>query len=159
MKIISKWKFNTSATGSAGYGIISVSGGLIRLEKPGNSDDTVDFNYRGIGGGVSYGLKMPQGTFAPTDFISVGAVFRMPRCKGLELEENDFLGPCMYVDLGAGFIAGGGATLMFLGLPSSAPPTLAMIPIISKACIPMAGYSLMKQATAGITISSGFVYK
>jgi hypothetical protein len=159
MKIISKWKFNTSATGSVGYAIISLSGGLIRLTKPGSDDDNVDFKYRGIGGGISYGLKMPQGTFAPTDFTSVGAVFRMPRCSGPELEESDFLGPCMYADLGAGFIAGGGATIMFLGLPSSSPPSLALVPFVAKACIPMAGYSLMKQASAGVTISMGFVYK
>jgi hypothetical protein len=158
MKIISNWTFDTSSTGSAGFALFSVSGGMIRLKKP-DRKTTVDFSYRGIGGGPSVGIKhMPSGTFAPTDFTSAGIVFKMPACQNQELKEDDFLGPCMYVDAGAGIIAGGGGTILFLGLPSINFLPITMMPSMAKACIPMIGFSLVKHAAIGVTFSTGQMY-
>lgn len=164
MKIISDWKFETSSTGSVGFALYSVSGGMVRLkkfDKNNNPIDTIDLSYRGVGVGASVGkgLPLPQGMFAPTDFTSAGIVFKMPACKSDELEISDFLGSCMYVDVSAGTLtAGGGATILFLGLPNQIILPLPAHLALAKAVIPMAGYTLCMAPHAGITASSGIMY-
>ncbi len=155
---VSEWEFDTSSTGSVGFALVSVSGGMIRLKKP-SGGGSVDLNYLGVGGGPSIGIRfMPQGTFAPSDFISKGSVLKFPRCTRGELVAEDFLGPCLYAEVGAGLVAGGSGTLLFLGLPVINPLPIGLAPSLAKACVVMAGFSLVKNAGAGLTFSYGAMF-
>lgn len=169
MSLISEWSFKTSSTGSVGLGVISASGGMVRLKSP--QGELVDFKYIGVGAGASAGLKlpkgineyiknyMPQGSFAPTDFDSYGLVIKLAGCEGSELRKEDFLGPCAFVDAGGGFIAGAGATLLLVGLPTNHPiPVPAAVVAFSKACICMTGYSMTKNFGIGASGLVGNVY-
>ncbi len=169
MKIVSDWKFETSSTGGVGFALFSISGGMIRITKTDENNvttDTVDLSYRGAGVGASLGPKglknapLPQGLFAPTDFLSAGIVFKMPACKNADLEISDFLGSCMYVDASAGsMVAGASGTILFLGLPQQVLLPLAAHLALAKAVIPMIGFTLCMQPHAGITASAGVMYK
>ncbi len=120
----SAWKFQTSATGGLGVGFFVASGGGIALIDPKSKgeDHPTWLHYAGAGVGASVGLrKIPKvgpaidtrglsekgsGNLAPASFWNHGIVYVMNGCSGDDLELTDFKGPCCFVDVGAGLVAG-----------------------------------------------------
>jgi hypothetical protein len=137
IKKLSKWTFNTSATGGVGVGYLAGSGGLIQLLAP-DKKRLVNFHYAGGGGGISRGGSLPKiGKLPPlnlkgksasgstTDFHSFGDIYIMEGFNKEELDETDFRGPCIFVDAGASIvIAGWSGTVLFVGIP---PTTLLLL--------------------------------
>jgi len=178
----SKWSFNTSATGGAGVGFVVGSGGLIRLNTPDKS--IASFHYGGIGVGLSIGGKTPKlpklpridlkgksGAGSSTEFNSYGYVFLMEGCKKDELAPTDFEDPCVYLDVGAGVIAGYSGTAMLAGISpiallkagltgSGVPDIWAIADAMStaQALILMHGWNGGLQIGGGASVSIGYLH-
>jgi hypothetical protein len=180
VKKVSKWEFDTSATGGGGIGLFAASGGMIQL-KAEDMSLRAQFHYGGAGIGGSLGGKIPKigklpkidlkdrsGTGSTTDFNSYGDVLVMAGCNKDELAATDFSGPCMYVDGGAGLIVGYGGTailtglsvLKILALGGIETNPMAMIDLIysAKGLIFMNGWNAGVQAGGGISINLGYLY-
>lgn len=124
----SAWEFQTSGTVGAGVGLLVAEGGSIYLKDP--RGVPVTFRYGGAGGGVAEGIKLPKigkiqfairgkgvaGAVAPSSFYNIGILYILDSFNGSELTRSDLRGPCLFVEAGAGFIAGGNGTAMLLGL-------------------------------------------
>lgn len=126
----SSWTFDTSASGSNGFGPFLVSGGLIVLDDP--KGDRQKFKYAGLGMGASIPLPkllhqkltLPKiafrgqeiaGTGSTTDFPSKGAVFETAACNG-DLTPGKLEGGVIYFDASVGLLYGKGVTVMLCGI-------------------------------------------
>ena len=186
IKKVSDWTFKTNATGGVGIGFFSGSGGLIELTSPQNT--TAFFHYGGLGVGLSAGGRLPKipklpridlkgksGNGSITDFTSYGDVYIMEGCKKDELAPEDFQAPCVYIDAGAGLIAGYSGTAMLAGVsylsllkaglatgmvPGTVYDPWAVSDVMSSAqvLILMRGWNAAIQAGAGISISIGYLH-
>jgi len=178
----SKWDFKTNAAGGVGAGLVVGSGGLIVLTTPDNT--LASFYYGGIGVGLSIGGKTPKlpklpkidlkgrsGTGSTTDFTSHGAVYIMEGCKKDELDPTDFEDPCVYLDVGAGVIAGYSGTAMLAGISPIAllkagvtgngvPDVWAIADAMStaQALILMRGWNGGLQIGGGASVSIGYLH-
>jgi hypothetical protein len=141
----SKWRFKTSGTGGVGWWLIAAEGGLLRLKDPHNNFVDFYFGGLGAGwssakippflakflpkivttivNGYISKIKLPpirdkspSGTIAPTLFFSEGWVYIMDTFKGDELSPSDIAGACMFVDVGAGLVAGHSGCVFLLGM-------------------------------------------
>lgn len=170
IKRASDWTFTTFGSGAVGA-LVMVAGGQVILGDPQHKE--VSFTYGGIGAGASVGLRLPKipkvkvsATGAPFAFPSTGAVFATTRCPGPDLTYEDFRGPCLFVDGGAGLIGGGSGTLMIAGcnptvgeflmgavtnlLPMPGMAQLRTLMQAARAVIAMAGVNVGLQAGAGV---------
>ncbi|UOD30066.1 hypothetical protein INH39_32770 [Massilia violaceinigra] len=167
----SSWTYETSAGGAVGVGVATVAGGMIQLKDP--SGKSIKFHYGSFGAGLSTpGLKLPHTppklnlmmpTIAgsQTYYLAKGIIFVGEGCKADELTADDFRGPCLTVDVGAGlgFGAGGtaflmGANPMFLTL---GVPGLPHLIASSSAVLITGGVNAGMQAGAGISGGVGYV--
>jgi hypothetical protein len=180
VKKLSKWQFDTSATGGLGIGLFSASGGLVQLKTKAR-DLVATYHYGGAGAGWSWGGKLPKIPKLPkidlkgksaagssTTFDSYGEVFVMQGCKKDELSAHDLSGPCMFVDAGAGLIGGFSGTVLLAGIS-----TLRLIAFVASPMDPMAfadlmysaqgvilmgGWNVGAQAGFGASVSLGYLY-
>lgn len=125
---LSKWTYDTSASVSIALGATAISGGLISLNDPNKKSH--HFHYGGFGVGTSIGLSLTKielpetlirnyaasGSGSITEFPSDSALYMTESFHGRELSKSDIQGVATYIEVGLGIIAGGSATLMFLGL-------------------------------------------
>jgi hypothetical protein len=125
---LSNWKYDTSANASIGLGVAAISGGLISLKDPDKKPH--HFHYGGFGVAASVGLSLtkiefPQtfirnyvasGSGSTSNFPGDSALYMTDSFRGRELSKSDIQGVAAYIELGAAALAGGGGTLMFLGL-------------------------------------------
>ena len=122
----SKWVFDTSATYEFGLGLLSTSGGKIVINDP--QGESHNFRYSGFGLGVSAAIskiKLPplpalnrtvSVTGSTENFDSRGWLYMTDSFPGDELARSDIQGGAIYLDCGAGLLAGYGGTFMFLGI-------------------------------------------
>jgi hypothetical protein len=126
----SKWTFITAGNAGINIDIFAVSGGQIVLSDPKNK--VVRFNYGGAGAGIGLGFKLPKvgkiefrpkplgkaisGAVGPESFPNHGIVYITEFFKGAELAQSDISGACMFIDGGAGLVAGYSTTIMLLGI-------------------------------------------
>ncbi len=89
------------------------------------------------GGGVTVAFLAGSG------LPSTGTVLVADGLVGRDLSRGDFTGPCMYVELGAGVIAGGSGTAILFGLD---PKLLAAVALASASPLTAAlGASMSRQ--------------
>lgn len=125
----SRWSYNTGATTGLSIGYVIGSGGELILNDPAGTE--TNFYYGGLGGGLGGGfkqlgkIKLPKLTIGRHSaggagslgaFWSTGGVFMTSAFKGTELTESDLQGATVYVDAGAGILAGVSASVMLLGI-------------------------------------------
>ena len=179
----SKWKFKTNATGGVGLGIVTGSGGLIELT---TLDDgyVAFYHFGGLGVGYSLGGKLPKipklpkidlkeksGAGSSTDFTSTGTVYVMEACKTDDLTADDFQDPCIFIDAGAGVIAGYSGTAMLAGISPMTlikagliagamfnPMAVAEVMNDAKALILMRGWNVGLQIGGGVSASLGYLH-
>lgn len=170
----SKWIFDTSATGGVGVGLVTGSGGLIQLKNPAGMP--VKFHYGGAGVGLSAGGKLPKipkvpkidlkgksGSGSTTDFTSNGAVYITEAFEGDELDTDDFRGPCIFLDGGAGLIVGYSGTAFLVGidpiklaLAVANPVAIQLAYASAKAVVCVRGWNTGAQAGGGVSINMGY---
>ncbi|WBI98253.1 hypothetical protein PALA52_02202 [Pseudomonas aeruginosa] len=136
----SRWRYVTASGGGMTVAFLAGSGGSITLLSP--EGENVSFRYGGVGGGVGLGMRLPRfgkvnlnvkgksvgGAGALGALPSTGTVLVADGLVGRDLSRGDFTGPCMYVELGAGAIAGGSGTAILFGLD---PKLLAAVALAS----------------------------
>ncbi len=124
----SRWRYVTASGGGVTVAFLAGSGGSITLLSP--EGENVSFRYGGVGGGIGLGMRLPRfgkvnlnvkgksvgGAGALEALPSTGTVLVADGLVGRDLSRGDFTGPCMYVELGAGVIAGGSGTAILFGL-------------------------------------------
>ncbi len=166
----SKWEYKTSAGGSAGVGIATAAGGMMRLKDP--SGNLVDFHYGSLSVGLGTpGVRLPHTppklnlitptiTGSQTFFDAVGVILVGEGCKAAELTADDFRGPCLTVDVGAGLGGGVAGTAFCLGInPMLIPlgvPALPHLLASSKAILVTGGVNLGIQIFAGMSGGVGY---
>lgn len=124
----SDWAYETGSSGGLGLGLFAGSGGSITLKNP--KQELVRLRYGGLGVGASIGLRLPRvgkielkikgkgagiGGSAEA-FPSTGEVFVADDLVGRELTRDDFTGPCLYVEAGAGIAVGASSSAILFGL-------------------------------------------
>lgn len=167
----SGWQYVTAASGGLAIGYVAAGGGSITVRPPGGQD--VALYYGGAGGGLGIGAKLPRipkvnislkgktVTGAAEAFPSTGQVYVSDAVGGRDLMRSDFTGPCMYVEVAAGLIAGGSGTAMLFGLSPAwlaamvaAPQAGAILQYklleSARGAILMAGINAGLQAGAGV---------
>lgn len=153
----SRWRYVTASGGGVTVAFLAGSGGSITLLSP--EGENVSFRYGGVGGGIGLGMRLPRfgkvnlnvkgksksvgGAGALEALPSTGTVLVADGLVGRDLSRGDFTGPCMYVELGAGVIAGGSATAILFGLD---PKLLAAVALASASPLTAAlGASMSRQ--------------
>lgn len=152
----SAWAFQTSSSGGLGVEFVAVEGGSIYFKDP--SGMTIVFRYGAAGAGIAAGLKLPKvgklqiqikgktvgGAIAPAAFPNTGTLYVLDSFAGNELRRSDITGVCMFLEVGAGLIAGGAAYAMVLGMnPLYLAEMMAM-----PATMPIAEAMLLRSATS-----------
>jgi hypothetical protein len=115
----SGWRFDTSESNGSSIGVVAAGNGAIYVTDPQGQAATLW--YTAIGAGVGVGLPIKgkvqvAGSQAPKQLPNWGTVLIMDTFSGDELSRGDFTGPCAIVDIEAGFVVGGSATALLLGL-------------------------------------------
>ncbi|HLD64580.1 MAG TPA: hypothetical protein VJA19_00920 [Pseudomonas sp.] len=124
----SAWEYGTANGGGVTIAFLAGGGGSVTLVSPEQKD--VVFHYGGLGVGIGVGAKLPRfgkinlkvkgksvgGAGAAEAMPSYGRVFVAH--GGPELSKSDFVGPCLYVEIGGGVIAGASGVAMLFGLDS-----------------------------------------
>jgi hypothetical protein len=172
----SAWTFDGSGGGGVGLGFFAASRGTLQLKDPHGKSH--QFGYGGVGAGISTpGVKLPKigqldigkldvsSAVGPAPFTSVGRVFKMKSiATGSDLTVNDFKGYCVLLDVGAGVVAGGGATAMLFGIPLYAGGLIAVPKIgvqlflkTARGLVLMAGYNVGIQLGAGVSSQIGIM--
>ncbi len=151
----SRWRYVTASGGGMTVAFLAGSGGSITLLSP--EGENVSFRYGGVGGGIGLGMRLPRfgkvnlnvkgksvgGAGALEALPSTGTVLVADGLVGCDLSRGDFTGPCMYVELGAGVIAGGSGTAILFGLD---PKLLAAVALASASPLTAAlGASMSRQ--------------
>ncbi len=151
----SRWRYVTASGGGVTVAFLAGSGGSITLLSP--EGENVSFRYGGVGGGIGLGMRLPRfgkvnlnvkgksvgGAGALEALPSTGTVLVADGLVGRDLSRGDFTGPCMYVELGAGVIAGGSGTAILFGLD---PKLLAAVALASASPLTAAlGASMSRQ--------------
>jgi hypothetical protein len=125
----SKWNFVTSNGAGLGVGPLAGEAGSITLVEP-DSAQQVKFFYAGMGGGMSFGFKLPKigkievkgkgkaggGNLSSETLPSGGRVYLTTTFKGSELTRRDIGGAIAFVEVTGGLIAGGAAAAMIFGM-------------------------------------------
>lgn len=126
----SKWDFDASATGGFGMGLLSASGWKIVINDPWKQAH--EFLYSGFGLTILNipipRIKIPplpilnreaSGFGSTENFASKGYLYMTDSFHGEELAKSDIQGGTIYLDAGAGLLAGYGLSVMLLGINSS----------------------------------------
>lgn len=120
----SAWGYVTANGGGVTIAFVAGGGGSVTLQSP--EQQNVVFRYGGLGVGAGFGAKLPR--FGRIDLkikgkTVGGAAEAMPSYgrvfvtqEGGELSKSDFVGPCIYVEIGGGVIAGASGVAMLFGL-------------------------------------------
>lgn len=122
----SAWGYVTASGGGVTIAFVAGGGGSLTLQSP--EQQNVVFHYGGLGVGAGFGAKLPRfgkidlkikgksvgGAGAAEAMPSYGRVFVTQ--EGRELSKSDFVGPCIYVEIGGGVIAGASGVAMLFGL-------------------------------------------
>jgi hypothetical protein len=132
---ISKWTYNTAASGSISIGYLTASRGFIVLDDPAGTSHRFNVASMGFGYGkrVASKAQLPDvplpatlfngntlgGGGATSDFSGNGFVAMTPAFLGSELKPNDFVGATNQLDAGAGLLVAYGFTFVFSGIPQS----------------------------------------
>lgn len=185
---VSGWKYLTGSSGGLSVGLVSGTGGSITLKTPDGKEES--FRYGGAGAGIGLGFKLPRfgkvnlqikgksvgGAGALESFTSYGWVFVSDALKDRDLKRDDITGPCVFMELNAGLVAGGSGTAMLFGLdPKLLALSLAMnatpataffgMTVIqrqlmqsAKGALLMTGYNVGAQAGAGGAIYLGGLF-
>jgi len=125
---VSGWEYITGSSGGLSVGLVSGTGGSITLKTPDGKEES--FRYGGAGAGIGLGFKLPRfgkvnlqikgknvgGAGALESFTSYGWVFVSDALKDRDLKRDDITGPCVFMALNAGLVAGGSGTAMLFGL-------------------------------------------
>ena len=152
----SAWKYGTAAGGGLAFGLLAGSGGSSTLISP--AGEYVVLRYAGGGLGSrcrrQTGAARPRhqsdpqdqgrstsGTGASEDFTSRGLIFIADSIAGRDLTISDFRGPCVYVELSTGLIAGGSGTGMLFGLD---PTLFALVGAVGATTVRGGGYPTAK---------------
>lgn len=177
----SAWEFVTFGSGGLSVGFVAAEGGTVVLKDLSGTER--QFFYGGAGAGLSAGLKIPKigkvrvksragditGNVGPTAFPSTGALFVTDNCEGSDLTESEIQGPCAFIDVGAGLIAGASATAMAVGLNPLYLAALAAGPVgaqlasqlmisSAKGVLLMAGANVGLQAQIGGAALLGYLH-
>lgn len=177
----SGWEFVTFGSGGLSVGFVAAEGGTVVLKDL--SGEERQFYYGGAGGGLSAGLKIPKigkvriksragditGNVGPTAFPSTGALFVTDNCSGDDLTESEIQGPCAFIDVGAGLIAGASGTAMAVGLnplylmalaagPMATPFAAQLLISSAKGVLLMAGLNVGIQAQIGGAALLGYLH-
>jgi hypothetical protein len=125
---VSGWEYLTGSSGGLSVGFVSGTGGSITLKTPDGKEES--FRYGGAGAGIGFGFKLPRfgkvnlqirgksvgGAGALEAFKSIGLVLVSNAFKDRDLKRDDITGPCMFMEINAGLVAGGSGTAMLFGL-------------------------------------------
>lgn len=150
----SRWRYVTASGGGMTVAFLAGSGGSITLLSP--EGENVSFRYGGVGGRIGLGMRLPRfgkvnlnvkgksvgGAGALEALPSTGTVLVADGLVGRDLSRR-LHRACMYVELGAGVIAGGSGTAILFGLD---PKLLAAVALASASPLTAAlGASMSRQ--------------
>ena len=144
----SKWTFDTSSGFSALIDVVAVETGTFILDRP--DGRAVSFNYNGGGLGVGDrfrnvphpaiplgGGKSASGLGSSEQNDSRGVVWKTRDFQRPELELDDFIGPCLFIEGGLSMFAGVTGSVMALGVNGA--QTRSWAKILERAVMPIAG--------------------
>ena len=145
---LSRWTYNTGASGSGSIGMLSASGGMIVLDDPAGTPQRFDFVSYGIGVGkrIAQKFRLPDispkmlngreiaGIGSPTDFDAAGEVYMTPSFHGQELSVSDLCGATNTIDVTGGFLIARGKMWLYAGIQ----PALMLAGIVNPAFMGLA---------------------
>lgn len=168
----SRWQYVTASGGGLTIAFVAGGGGSITLRSPQGQD--LPFRYGGIGAGLGIGAKLPRfgkvdvkikgksigGAGAAEAFPSEGAVFVADDIKDRDLTRDEITGPCLYMEVGAGVLAGVSGTAMLFGLDAKLLAAVMLMnasPLTSLSVSPMLTQQLLKSARGALVMGGANV--
>ncbi|MGI4794021.1 MAG: hypothetical protein ACRYG8_08055 [Janthinobacterium lividum] len=190
----SDWSFETSGTGALALGLVVAGGGEIKLIDPAGKEAV--FHFGGAGAGLSIGVPKLLGYLsrvrklakigqlfqkidphdvggkgsasqAPENYPNHGLVYVLSGCPKPELQNADFKGVCLYLDLGISLYYGYSGEAMLMNCNPAAIAALSsgsplaeltfMTQLHPHAMLLSWGPSRGLQANAGGSVSVGYL--
>lgn len=157
----SNWEYKSATGGGITVLCATAGGGVLTLKAPDGS--LQDFRYGSLGPAFGEGLKLPrigklklEVTGANGAFDSGGYIFQTNAASARTLTREDFRGPCVIVEAGAGLVAGVSGSAMLFGLDSK---LLAMAWLLSSQTLTPDGLRRLERllrSARGAIFAGGF---